>query len=187
MADDEEDDNKKKKGGGDEGGDSGGEGGEGGGGGGRSFSPLKIILFVGLPVLLLVGAGVTAYFMGWLGFLGGGEDVVEEEHVERPVTAAAFVDLPRFTVNLSSTGNQRALLQLTMSIELANEAMKPAVEAVLPRVIDSFQVFLRDLRVEDLAGTRGTYRLKEEMLNRANAALAPIKVEDVLFREMLVQ
>ena len=183
MADDEEDEGKKK--GGDEEGDSGGEG--GGGGGGRSFSPLKIILFVGLPVLLLVGAGVTAYFMGWLGFLGGGEEVVEEEQVEKAVTPAAFIDLPRFTVNLSSTGNQRALLQLTMSIELANEAQKPAVEAVLPRVIDSFQVFLRDLRVEDLAGTRGTYRLKEEMLNRANAALAPIKVEDVLFREMLVQ
>ena len=91
------------------------------------------------------------------------------------------------TVNLASTGNQRALLQLTMSLELANAAVKPQVEAALPRVIDQFQVFLRDLRVEDLAGTRGTYRLKEEMLARANAALAPIKVSDVLFREMLVQ
>ncbi len=178
MADDEE---EQKSGGEAEGGD------EEGGGGGRSFSPLKIVLFVGLPVLLLIGAGATAYFMGWLNFFGGGaEEAATEEHDAAPV-AAAFVDLPRMTVNLASTGNQRALLQLTMSLELANAAVKPQVEAALPRVIDQFQVFLRDLRVEDLAGTRGTYRLKEEMLARANAALAPIKVSDVLFREMLVQ
>ena len=185
MADEEGEDEKPAKGGDSEGGE--GEG-EGGGGGGRSFSPLKIILFVGLPVLLLVGLGATAYFMGWLSFFGGGgEEPVAAEHETTVATPAAFIDLPRFTVNLATTGNQRALLQLTMSIELANAAMKPQVEAVLPRVVDSFQVFLRDLRVEDLAGTRGTYRLKEEMLIRANAALAPIKVEDVLFREMLVQ
>jgi flagellar protein FliL len=187
MADDEEDEKPAKKGGGgdsDAGGDS--ESGEGGGGGGKSFSPLKILLFVGVPVVLLLAIGLTAYFLGWLSFLGGGEEVVEEEHAV-PVQNAVFIDLPRMTVNLATTGNQRALLQLTMSVEVANEGMRPAVEAVLPRVVDAFQIFLRDLRVEDLAGTRGTYRLKEEMLTRANAALAPLRVEDVLFREMLVQ
>jgi flagellar FliL protein len=186
MADEEEDEKPKGKGGGDagEGGDA--EGGEGGGGGGRSFSPMKIILFVGVPLILLLGVGITAYFMGWLSFLGGGgEEAAKEEAA--PVQATVFIDLPRMTVNLATTGNQRALLQLTMSVEVANEKLKPQVEAVLPRVVDAFQIFLRDLRVEDLAGTRGTYRLKEEMLTRANAALAPLRVEDVLFREMLVQ
>lgn len=185
MADDEEDEKPKGKGG--EGGEGGeGEGGGEGGGGGRSFSPMKIILFVGVPLILLLSVGVTAYFMGWLSFLGGGEEEAEVQQAG-PVQAAVFIDLPRMTVNLATTGNQRALLQLAMSVEVANEQMRPAVEAVLPRVIDAFQIFLRDLRVEDLAGTRGTYRLKEEMLTRANAALAPMRIEDVLFREMLVQ
>lgn len=187
MADDEEDEKPKGKGraADAEGGDD-AEGGEGKGGGGPSFSPKKIILFVGVPLLLLLSVGVTAYFMGWLSFLGGGGDEAEVKQTA-PVHTAVFIDLPRMTVNLATTGNQRALLQLAMSVEVANEQMKPAVEAALPRVIDAFQIFLRDLRVEDLAGTRGTYRLKEEMLTRANAALSPMRVEDVLFREMLVQ
>jgi flagellar FliL protein len=31
------------------------------------------------------------------------------------------------------------------------------------------------------------YRLREELLARVNAAVAPVKVRDILFKEMLVQ
>ena len=31
------------------------------------------------------------------------------------------------------------------------------------------------------------YRLREELLTRVNAATAPVRVKDVLFKEMLVQ
>jgi flagellar protein FliL len=58
---------------------------------------------------------------------------------------------------------------------------------VLPRIIDNFQVYLRELRVEDLKGSGGMYRLREELLLRVNAAVAPAKINDVLFKEMLVQ
>ena len=154
------------------------------GGGGRSFSPLKIGLVVGLPVLLLVGGGLAAYFTGLLDvFFGGDEEVVEEVVAEpEPV---AFVELPPLTVNLA--GDQRALLQLTVSLEVPDPAMVPQLEAVMPRIIDNFQVFLRELRVEDLSGSRGTARIKEELLTRVNVAVAPARVDDVLFKEMLIQ
>jgi flagellar protein FliL len=61
------------------------------------------------------------------------------------------------------------------------------LQAVMPRVIDNFQVYLRELRVEDLRGSAGVYRLREELLVRVNSAAAPVKVRDVLFKEMLVQ
>ena len=171
-----------------EGGDETEEDGEGDGeGGGRSFSPLRIGLFVGVPVLLIVGGLVAAYLFGVFdGLLGGEEEVVEEE-APILVEPVAFVEMEPITVNLAADGGQRALLQLSMSLEVANEEVAAAVEAILPRVVDSFQVFLRELRIEDLAGTRGAYRLKEELLTRVNAAAAPLRVEDVLFREMLVQ
>ncbi len=53
--------------------------------------------------------------------------------------------------------------------------------------MDNFQVYLRELRIEDLKGSAGMYRLREELLTRVNAAIAPAKVHDVLFKEMLVQ
>ena len=56
-----------------------------------------------------------------------------------------------------------------------------------PRIIDNFQVYLRELRVEDLRGSAGIYRLREELLARVNNAVHPTKVKDVLFKDMLVQ
>ena len=50
-----------------------------------------------------------------------------------------------------------------------------------------FQVYLRELRVEDLQGAAGMHLLREELLTRVQAAVKPVKVNDVLFREMLVQ
>ena len=57
----------------------------------------------------------------------------------------------------------------------------------MPRIIDNFQVYLRELRVEDLQGSAGMLRLREELMMRVNNAVKPAKVNDVLFKEMLVQ
>jgi flagellar FliL protein len=58
---------------------------------------------------------------------------------------------------------------------------------VAPRVIDQFQTYLREMRVEDLRGSAGIYRLRQELLYRVNIAADPVKVKDVLFQEMLIQ
>jgi flagellar FliL protein len=70
---------------------------------------------------------------------------------------------------------------------MANAADVAAVEKVLPRVVDQFQTYLRELRVQDLRGSKGMYRLQMELLSRVNAAAAPTQVKDVLFQEILIQ
>ena len=47
--------------------------------------------------------------------------------------------------------------------------------------------YLRELRLEDLQGAAGVYRLREELLVRVNQAVRPAKVNDVLFKDMLIQ
>ena len=56
----------------------------------------------------------------------------------------------------------------------------------LTRQIDAFQVYLRELRVEDLEGSEGIYRLREELHSQINAAIAPARVNNVLFGEMMI-
>ena len=65
--------------------------------------------------------------------------------------------------------------------------MVQQIQPMLPRVMDTFQVFLRELRPTDLEGSAGTYRLKEELTRRVNTAVAPGRITAVLFKEMLVQ
>ena len=57
----------------------------------------------------------------------------------------------------------------------------------MPRVVDSFQVYLRELRPEDMEGSASIVRMKEELLRRVNLALEPIHINDVLFKEVVVQ
>ena len=61
------------------------------------------------------------------------------------------------------------------------------IQPMLPRVMDTFQVFMRELRPQDLEGSAGLYRLKEEMMRRVNVAVYPARVDAVLFKELMVQ
>ncbi|MBI3445018.1 MAG: flagellar basal body-associated FliL family protein [Magnetospirillum sp.] len=157
--------------------------------------PIKKILMIVLPLLLLIGAGAGIYFSGLLDKLTGKKadehaPAAEDSHAPPPpkaVQAASFMDLPEMLVNLQTTGRKQAFLKLRVALELEAVTDQPRVEQMLPRIIDNFQIYLRELRVEDLQGASGMHLLREELLTRVNAAVKPVKVNDVLFKEMLVQ
>jgi flagellar protein FliL len=65
--------------------------------------------------------------------------------------------------------------------------MQPQVQTTMPRVMDAFQTYLRELRPSDLEGSAGLYRLKEELTRRVNVAVAPGRINAVLFKEIIVQ
>lgn len=145
----------------------------------------KIIMFAGIGVAFLLVASAGLYFTGMLDRFMGKKDAVAEAPPPKPMV---FFDLPDFLVNLNNTGNKKAnFLKLSVSLQLENQEDTARIAAMMPRVIDNFQIYLRELRVEDLRGSDGIYRLREELLARVNAAVAPVKVDEVLFKEMLVQ
>jgi flagellar FliL protein len=151
----------------------------------KKFSGKKLVLFVLLPVLLLGGGGAAAYFLGFL----GGAKAGETAHAEAPAETgpSVYYEMPEMLVNLVTTGKKPSYLKLKVSLELKDEEASKQVDAVLPRVVDSFQVYLRALRVEDLQGSAGILRLRQELLTRVADAAKPAEVRDVLFKEMLVQ
>lgn len=146
----------------------------------------KLLVIVGGVVGLLAVAGAGLYFTGMLdSVLGKKQPVVAQAPPPKPLV---FFDLPDFLVNLNSGGTKKAsFLKLSVSLELQNQEDTARLQAVMPRIVDNFQIYLRELRVDDLRGSGGIYRLREELLARVNAAVAPVKVNDVLFKEMLVQ
>ena len=152
---------------------------------GGGMSGKKITLIVLLPLLLLLGAGAGLYFTGTLDSLLGGEDRQTAEPAKPEKTI--FYDMPTLLVNLNSGGRTSNFLKLSVSLEIAGEGGEQQLERYMPRVVDNFQVYLRELRVEDLQGSAGLQRLREELLLRVNAAVDGVEVKDVLFKEMLVQ
>ena len=148
----------------------------------RRLSGKKLVLFLALPALLVLGAGGN-----YLGLFDPSPEVAGEAQLEEDAKQVLFYDLPEILVNLNTGSKQSTYLKIRVALELDDPETISRVETLLPRVIDNFQVYLRELRREDLSGSAGIFRLKEELLLRVNAALHPARINDVLFKEMLVQ
>ena len=122
----------------------------------------------------------------------GGYFLFSGSHESHAATAeakpAVFVDLPDVLVNLSNTGGDRTqYLKVKVVLELADQQLMQQIQPIMPRILDTFQTYLRELRPTDLDGSAGLYRLKEELTRRVNTAIAPNKVNAVLFKEIIVQ
>jgi flagellar FliL protein len=146
----------------------------------KKFGLKKIIILVaGLAVLGGGGFGGYKFFFGHKG------------HDEKPVVVVkppAFYDLPEVLVNLSSAGNDRTqYLRAKIVLEVADQATVDQIKPVLPRVLDAFQTYLREMRSTDLEGSAGLYRLRDELTRRVNIAIAPSRINAVLFKEIIVQ
>lgn len=142
--------------------------------------PIMLIAII-VAVVVLLGGGGAAFFL----MSGAKSGTTEGEgHAE----ASGFVfNLPTMTVNLNATGGNASFMKLTIALEVADQSVMTEIQPQLAKVIDAFQVYMRELRLSDLEGSAGIYRLKEELLRRVNLAVFPQHVDAVLFKEILVQ
>jgi flagellar protein FliL len=157
------------------------EGGEGEGSEPKRKLPLKLIAIIAGGALIVLGGGGTAAY-----FIFGGAKETKAAAV--PMKPTTFMDVPEVLVNLSNVGTDRTqYLKVKVVLELPDAALQPQIQTAMPRVMDAFQTYLRELRPSDLDGSAGLYRLKEELTRRVNAAISPSRVNAVLFKEIVVQ
>jgi flagellar protein FliL len=151
----------------------------------------KLILLL-VPVLLAaIGAGL--WFTGILpGLLGMGpapaQTLAEGEQRPPPPRQPTFLEMPDIVANLNVQPGRRAtFIRVRSKLELGRPEDAAALQAAMPRLIDLFQTYLREIRPEELRGSIGTHRLREELIARANLVAPPARISDVLFLEILVQ
>jgi len=101
--------------------------------------------------------------------------------------APVFVELPEIVANLNTTGRRASFVKVHARLEVEKPEDQHAVEVAMPRLLDLFQTYLREMRPEELRGSAGTWRLREELIARGNIAAAPAHILDVLFTELLIQ
>jgi len=158
----------------------------------KKTSGKKIIIIAAVAVLVLVLGGGAAFF-----FMSGGDETEEHaadmEHggqesglADQEPSELLFLELDSMLVNLDTAGGKPKYLKLTIALEVDKQASLDDLTKKMPRIIDQFQTYLRQLRIEDLNGSAGMFRLKEELLIKVNDAVYPTRVNDILFKEMLV-
>ena len=154
---------------------------EGEAGGAPTGGKRKLIIIVSAALVLVLG-GVGGYLM----FFNKKHDAKTEEAAAAKPTV--FMDVPEVMVNMAAGAGERTqYLKVKIVLELKDQPLVEEIKPVLPRVMDIFQTYLRELRPSDLNGSAGMFRLKEELTRRVNAAVSPKQVNAVLFKEILVQ
>jgi flagellar FliL protein len=146
----------------------------------------KKLIILAAPVLLIV-------ILAGLWFSGIGPRLLGLNHKEPDKQEAnnpampVFVDLPDMIANLNSPSNKPSYIKLQARLEVAQSEDAEKIKQEMPRLQDIFQTYLREMRPEELRGSPGIYRLREELLGRANVAVAPVKINDILFTQLLIQ
>jgi flagellar FliL protein len=136
--------------------------------------------------LLVAGLGAGLWFTGILPHLLGLSHDAPKAALGNP-GAPVFLDLPEMVANLNSNPHRPSYVKVIARLELGAPEDVERVKQAMPRLQDLFQTYLREMLPEELRGAAGTYRLREELIERAAVAAAPARVKDVLFTELLVQ
>ena len=175
--------------------------------------PLKLMIIGGAVAVLVLGGGGTAAML----LLGGDKAAAEGEHggekhaekkpkkkakgghggkegegdgfgqVAEGPDGVVFYTLPPLVANIRTSNGKPAYLKLKLTLELPDHETADSFAPNAPRLSDMFTTFLREVREEDLAGSEGSYQLRQELQRRVNLVIAPAKVNAVLIEEMLVQ
>jgi flagellar protein FliL len=96
--------------------------------------------------------------------------------------------MPKQLVNLAGgDGGRPPFLEIELALESHEAGNFDNVPELMPRLKDQYQAFLRELRIEDLNGSAGSFRLRQELLKRFNTVMAPAKIDAVLIESMLIQ
>ncbi|MEM7046703.1 MAG: flagellar basal body-associated FliL family protein [Pseudomonadota bacterium] len=152
---------------------------------------MRLLIFLVIPLLLIAVTVGTLVFLGplrpvydWAMEKVMGVSVVD---LFSPATEVTFVEIPEMLVNLRSDDGSRHYMKLLVDLEIVDGADVVAIEQLVPRIQDGFQSYLRSQTIKDLEGSAGWYRMREELLYRANLMVAPLQIRSILIKEMITQ
>ena len=138
-------------------------------------------------ILLSLGTGAGVYLLMKTKPTGSSlSKQISETEVEKSV----YFEIANVVVNLRQTHQNKKSIyfKLSVSLEIDSKKEYEILSVLQPRIIDQFQVYLRELTLEDLSAAEGgAQRLREELLSRVNAVTAPLKVKNLLFKDLLIQ
>ncbi len=145
----------------------------------------KFPLILGVVLACLGGAGgFMAVNMGLVGGDSGEGDYVEDVVEAEKLPELAFVPIETLVINLPEDARARHLLftaQLEVDPEYTSE-----VEALLPRVVDILNGYLRAVKLSELEDPTALVRLRAQMLRRVQVVVGDGRVRDILIMEFVL-
>lgn len=146
----------------------------------------KPLIFGILGALILGGAGFFAVYSGLLDSKGGGEEAAHDPHaaVEAVLQQVSFVPIEQIVISLPREASARNL-RFTGELEVAPGEAE-AVAALMPRILDVLNTYLRAVDVKDIESPSSAARLRAQMLRRIQVVAGDGMVRDLLITEFVL-
>lgn len=145
----------------------------------------KLPLLIGLVLALAGGGG--GFLAVQAGLLGGHETAETGDHdapEPDPLAPVAFVPLDPVVIALQGTQG-REHLRFTAQLEVPPDQAE-AVRAILPRIVDVLNGYLRTVDLVDLEDPSALTRLRAQMLRRIQVVAGEGRVNDLLIMEFVL-
>jgi flagellar protein FliL len=153
-----------------------------------SPGPMKRIILIVLIALIAAGAaGAGVWF-----FMSKRAPVAPiAEAAPAALAVPLFFPLESMTVNLQSDDGQQHFLRIGLTLKLADTTTQQVLTDHMPEVRSRILLALSNKHPEELAPLEGKRALAEELKtlisDPTDKGSAPIRVQDVLFTEFVVQ
>ncbi len=145
---------------------------------------ISLVLF-----LVAAGGGFYATSSGQLSLASilGGESKKSTEQQTKAASAPvlAFLPVGEIVVPLGP-GAQAKYLLFTSEIEVSSEDTEQLL-AMLPRIRDLFNTYLRAVEARDLEQPDATMRLRDQLLRRLRTITDPLSPRDILFTSFILR
>jgi flagellar FliL protein len=159
--------------------------------------PMMMIIIAAAALVVVGGGGTTAFLLLHKGKPAAakvaeakpkakkkekGKDAKPEEgmgKVSDGPNGVSYYAFPTVLSDIQGADGHPGQIKVDMTFELANADIADNINDNMPRVKDMLQTFLRELRPEDLNGSEGTFRLREELMRRVNLIIAPEKINTI--------
>ncbi|EDZ97496.1 flagellar basal body-associated protein FliL [Burkholderia sp. H160] len=154
-----------------------------------SPGPMKRIILIVLIALIAAGAaGAGVWF-----FMSKRAPVAASAEAAPPAPPAVplFFPLESMTVNLQSDDGQQHFLRIGLTLKLGDAGTQQVLSDHMPEVRSRILLALSNKHPDELAPLEGKRALAEELKTLisepTDKGAAPIRVQDVLFTEFVVQ
>lgn len=111
----------------------------------------------------------------------------EREKLPENFSKIIYYDLNEIIVNLDTGGKGTSFLKVNITLVVDSQENLAVVKKLTPKIRDTFFMFLRQLRPQDLQSPVSLYQLREALLRRVNKIVYPAEVNDLLFKNILTQ
>ena len=141
-------------------------------------------------VLFLAAAGggfyaTTSGMLSLASFLGDSKETAEKQMKAATAPALTFLPVGEIVVPLGP-GAQAKYLLFTSELEISPEDAE-MLQAMLPRIRDLFNTYLRAVEARDLEQPDATMRLRDQLLRRLRVITDPASPRDILFTSFILR